>query len=118
VSSPFILPDSNQCVRRSVEHGGCGEILFRRLATSREFQSGIDFIDLTRIPPGSCIGAHQHTGNEEIYFIAEGSPLVRVNGAEARLSRGSVSIVRHQEWHELINDTNEDVEILVVQVAL
>ncbi|HEY7211967.1 MAG TPA: cupin domain-containing protein [Bryobacteraceae bacterium] len=102
---------------RCNEHNGSGPIQFRRILDSAEFESPIDFVDYTRILPGSTIGRHEHHQNEEIYFIAAGTPLMRVSGEEARLQPGSFSVVRSGEWHELINDTESAVEILVIQVA-
>src|SRR5581483_8254941 len=98
-------------IERANEHGGSGPILFRRILERDEFASPVDFLDYTRIPSGSIIGRHEHHGNEEIYFIARGTPLVRVDGEEARLKPGSFSIVRSGQWHELVNDTSDDVEI-------
>lgn len=103
-------------VHRSNEHGGTGPISFRRVLDRNDFTVPVDFVDYTIIPPGSTIGRHQHIGNEEIYFIAAGSPLVRVNGSEARLEKGSLTIVHQNEWHELINDSTQAVEILVIQI--
>lgn len=85
---------------------------------TNDFKSGIEFVDYTIIPPGSSIGKHDHHGNEEIYFISSGSPIVRVAGRETRLCRGALSIVRNGECHELINDTDFDVEILVIQASI
>ena len=105
-------------IDRSNEHGGAGEICFRRILSGTEFASPIDFIDYTSIPPGSSIGRHEHKGNEEIYFVASGSPLMRVNGQESRLEKGGFAVVRSGEWHDLVNDTSHNVEILVIQVGL
>ena len=105
-------------VTRSNEHNGSGEIVFRRLLSRRHFTAPIDFVDYTVIPPGSEIGAHRHIGNEEMYFVVAGTPLVRVNGQQMRLGPGSLSVVRDGEWHALTNDTDEDVTILVVQVQV
>ena len=118
VTSNFVFPATSEPVSRSGEHGGRGPISYRRLMTEGEFETKIDFVDFTVIPPGSTIGLHEHQGNEEIYFIAAGRPLVRVDGQEARLSRGCLAVVRNGGRHELINDTPEDVEILVIQVRV
>ena len=111
ISLPDVPP-----VERWEEHGGSGSITFRRLLDANCFHSPIDFVDFTIIPPGSTIGRHTHTGTEELYFIAAGKPLMRVSGTEQRLSRGGVAVVHDNGWHELINDTAESVEILVIQV--
>jgi quercetin dioxygenase-like cupin family protein len=102
---------------REREHGGEGAIWFRRLLSSEEFQSKIDFIDFTIIPPGSSIGRHSHIGNEEAYFISSGSPILRVQGEEHRLVQGGVAVVHSGQWHELLNDTTQDVRIFVIQVS-
>jgi uncharacterized cupin superfamily protein len=113
VSSADVAP-----IRRAAEHGGSGPIVFRRLMASSEFTTNIDFLDLTVIPPGSTIGRHEHSGNEELYFIVDGEPLMRVDGVERRLGPSDVTVVRSGGWHELINDSDRDVEIFVVQVSM
>ena len=102
---------------REREHGGEGAIWFRRLLSSEEFQSKIDFVDFTIIPPGSTIGRHAHVGNEEVYFVSSGSPIVKVEGEARRLIEGGVAVVHSGQWHELINDTPQDVSIFVIQVS-
>ena len=114
----FAFTDAVSAAEHRNEHGGSGSIFFQRILDSVDFQSPIDFIDYTHVLPGSSIGRHEHHGNEEIYFIAAGTPLMRVNGEEARLRRGSLAVVRDGEWHELVNDTAWNVEILVFQVGL
>lgn len=105
-------------IERSAEHGGTGPIVFRRLLHGDEFQSNIDFIDATVIPAQSTIGRHEHNGSEELYYIVDGTPIVRVRDEERRLRAGDVAVVHSGESHELINDTDADVTIFVVQVGL
>ena len=100
------------------DHGGVGTISFRRLQDAAAFGTAIDFVDFTVIPPASTIGGHVHGANEELYLIAEGSPIVRVGNDSRRLDPGDIAIVRPYESHELLNDTNGFVKIFVVQVAL
>ena len=105
-------------IHREREHDGTGPIVFRRMLDAAEFATNVDFVDLTTIPPGSIIGRHYHRGNEELYFIVSGTPLVRVDGEERRLRHGSIAVVRSDGSHELINDTPHPVEILVMQMRL
>jgi mannose-6-phosphate isomerase-like protein (cupin superfamily) len=114
----FTSFDAVEASERWHDHGGEGPILFRRIFEESDFKSAIDFIDYTVIPPASTIGRHEHNGNEEVYFVVSGSPLMRVKGETLRLHAGSFSVVRSGEWHELVNDTCANVEILVVQVHL
>src|SRR5213082_3181787 len=97
-------------------HGGRGPIEFRRLLTQADFATSVDFVDFTVVPPGSTIGAHEHSGNEEIYFISAGAPRISVDGEERRLEEGSIAVVHSGQTHQLINDTSENVEIFVIQV--
>jgi glyoxylate utilization-related uncharacterized protein len=105
-------------IHRSGEHAGVGPILFRRMLSGSDFDTPIDFVDFTIIPPGSSIGPHRHHGNEELYFVVSGNPLITAQGETRRCNPGSLSLVRDGGWHELINDTDGEVRILVVQVRL
>ena len=97
-------------------HDGIGPIEFRRLLEQADFSTPIDFVDFTIIPPGSTIGMHRHVGNEEIYFIVAGRPLVAVDGNERRLEPGAIAVVRSGQSHGLINDSSDEVKIFVIQV--
>lgn len=112
----FVSSQNVPPIHRASEHGGIGPIVFRRLMEASEFSTNIDFLDLTIVPAGSTIGRHEHVGNDELYFIVAGEPLVRVDDVERRLRRSDVCVVRSGGHHELINDTQDDVEIFVVQV--
>lgn len=103
-------------IHREREHDGVGPIVFRRMLSANEFATNVDFVDVTTIPPGSVIGRHHHRGNEELYFVVSGNPVVRVDGTERRLQRGGIAVVHSDGWHELVNDTAEPVEIFVIQV--
>ena len=112
----FRLLSEVEPLERQNEHGGERQIYLRRLCSAQDYRTPIDFVDFTVIPPKSTIGWHSHHGNEETYFIAFGSPLVKVEEEQRRLSRGDIAVVREGQSHQLINDTQEDVEILVFQV--
>lgn len=105
-------------VVRTNEHGGSGDIVFRRLLERTSFSAPIDFVDYTIVPPGSVIGRHQHVGNDEMYFIVSGEPRIQVNDEETRFGPGGLSVVRDGQSHSLTNDTDRDVIILVVQVRV
>jgi mannose-6-phosphate isomerase-like protein (cupin superfamily) len=112
--------DTSQAViaTRHGEHGGNGPVYCSRLLTSTDFDARVDFVDHTVIPAGSTIGLHEHRGNEEFYFLLRGAPRIRVDGHEVRASPGMIALVRSGQSHELVNDTDEEVEILVVQIPL
>ncbi len=101
---------------RHHEHGGRGTISFRRLLDQSSFGAPVDFVDYTVVPPGSVIGLHEHDGNDELYFVVDGSPMVSFAGEECRLMKGDIAVVRSGEAHSLNNDTASNVSILVVQI--
>jgi oxalate decarboxylase/phosphoglucose isomerase-like protein (cupin superfamily) len=114
----FAVIDEVLTVRRMGEHQGVGPISFRRMLDGSAFESPIDFVDVTTVPPGSTIGSHAHDGTEEIYIILSGTPLVEVDGDIRRLAIGDVAVVRSGGSHSLTNDTSGDVFIGVVQVRI
>ena len=114
----FSGPKEIAAITREREHEGEGPIHFRRLLTKEDFGSPIDFIDLTTIPPGSSIGLHEHHSNEEAYLILAGNPLIEAGSEKRRLAIGDVVVVHSGEAHSLINDTETDVQIFVIQVRL
>jgi mannose-6-phosphate isomerase-like protein (cupin superfamily) len=97
-------------------HGGIGRLHFRRLIAHEEFVTPIDFVDYTVVPPGSTIGLHKHTANEEIYLIVSGLATVTVEGEERQLKRGSIAVVRSGQSHQLVNTGAEAVAMFVIQV--
>jgi mannose-6-phosphate isomerase-like protein (cupin superfamily) len=112
----FVSTQEVPAIAREREHGGSGPIEFRRMLECDDFATNIDFVDYTVIPAGSTIGRHIHTGNEELYFISAGNPLVCVDGTARRANAGSIVVVHSGEWHELVNDTDQAVAIFVIQV--
>jgi len=108
--------EDNPAEKLERNHGGFGPILFRRLMTAADFLAPVDFVDYTIIPSGSTIGKHEHQGNDEVYFVASGAPLIKVGDEERRVERGSITVVHSGQSHQLVNDTRDDVEIFVIQV--
>lgn len=117
-NASFGLIDHVPAVHRLREHDGFGPIAFRRMFDASAFSSPIDFVDVTVVPPGSTIGKHAHLGTEEIYIILAGTPIVEVDGDARRLAPGDVSVVRSGSSHSLVNDTDANVRIGVVQVRV
>ncbi len=116
VPRSFCGPVSVPPTQRSAEHDGLGSILFSRLLTAHDFASPIDFVDFTVIPAGSTVGLHPHEGNEELYLVVRGEPLVAVEGETRRLRQGDVAVVRSGQHHGLVNDSDHEAAIFVVQV--
>ena len=105
-------------LRRTVAHGGLGEIAFARLFRHHEFAAPISFVDYAVIPPGASIGEHRHGGNEEIYLVLEGEGEMTLDGARFPVGPGSVVVNRPGGVHGLRNTGRGDLRIFVVEVRL
>jgi quercetin dioxygenase-like cupin family protein len=102
----------------SDSHGGKGRYFVRTLldgVSGSPFKYVRDLI----LYPGSTIGLHPHTGDDEIYFFISGTGLMNVDGEECVVGPGSVVLTQSGSQHGLRNDGEEDLRIFVAcaQVA-
>jgi quercetin dioxygenase-like cupin family protein len=94
--------------------GGAGEVQVTDFMKPDEFcEKGRLFSKMT-IKPGCSIGQHTHTGDFETYYILKGEGKYIDNGEEKRVYAGDVTLTLDTEGHELINDTNEDLEFIAL----
>lgn len=66
------------------------------------------------IPPHASIGLHSHNGDQEIYYILNGSGIYNDNGIEVRVQHGDVTICQSGEQHALKNDGDIDLEMIAL----
>ena len=93
-------------------HGGQGDYFVRTLLDEVPGSVFKYVRDLT-LYPGSSIGEHPHTGDDEIYFIISGTGIMVVDGEEQRIGSGSVVLTLSGSSHRLRNDGAEDLRIFV-----
>lgn len=94
--------------------GGSGEVQVTELMKSDEFcNKGRLFAKMT-VKPGNSIGQHTHLGDFEAYYIIKGQGKYIDNGEEKRIYAGDFTLTCEGQGHELINDTNEDLEIIAL----
>lgn len=77
----------------------------------------LDFIDFVRVPPGATIGRHQHGDNCEWYVITEGQGRMWFMGEERTVKPGDVLMNPANGEHGLVNDTEGDVHLVVIQFS-
>lgn len=99
-------------------HGGSGKVDLYEIWSGDNFKSNIDFIDRVVIPPGSTVGYHKHDNNEEMYIVLEGQGTMTINGTSTKISKGDMILNPPYNEHGLVNDSNENIDLLVVQVRL
>lgn len=85
--------------------GGVGTVY-----CSDDFKVGNVTISFMRLAPGVSIGRHLHEDNEEVYIVIKGG-YATINGKEQKMD-----ICRIGEWHDCVNDTDEEIIILSIKV--
>lgn len=75
------------------------------------------FIHDDVLPPGVTIGVHEHKGNEEYYYIVSGKGIMTLDGEEFEVGPGDVTAVFPGGSHGLDNRSDEDLRVIVVNVA-
>lgn len=99
-------------------HSGQGKQFGGRIFDRKDFESDWDFVDWWRIPIGSSTGEHKHEGTEELYFIVKGKGEMNLNGQKKSVSEGDCILTKSGEIHGIMNNSNEDILLFVVQVSL
>lgn len=99
-------------------HAGKGPVELYEIWAKADFDSNIDFIDRVVIPPGSSVGYHRHGDNEEMYIVLGGNARMTIDGEQRRVSTGDMILNPAGGAHGLVNDSERDIDLLVLQVGL
>jgi len=99
-------------------HEGLGAVELYEIWGKSDFLSNCDFIDRQIIPPNSTVGYHQHGNNEEMYIVLEGSGTITIEGQEFKIKKGDMIKNPPYGKHGLVNDSNSNIELLIIQFSL
>lgn len=99
-------------------HGGVGEVELFEIFGANDFVSNCQFIDRQIIPPHSTVGYHKHGNNEELYIILEGHGTMTIDGEKYPVKKGDIIKNRPYGEHGLVNDSNADIELLIIEIAI
>ena len=99
-------------------HGGDGPVDLYEIWSKSDFVSNVDFIDRVTVPPGTRVGYHQHGANEEMYILLDGHGVMTIEGTEHRVTKGDMILNPPFGSHGLLNDSDGDIELLVLQIAV
>ena len=102
-----------QTVRRKLFEGK-GEAEIEPLFTSDEFEAPVRFCARVRLAPGCSIGLHQHTDEDELYFIIEGAGEVSDHEVKCSVSAGHSILTRSGESHSIENTGTGDMVLIAV----
>ena len=104
--------------RQETSHGGTGAVDLYEIWGNSDFRSNVDFIDRLVVPPGSTVGFHKHGKNEEMYIVLEGTGLMKIENEEIAVVKGDMILNPMSGRHGLVNNSSEDIDLLVVQVNI
>lgn len=65
--------------------------------------------------PSQTLGAHYHNEVEETFYFEKGSPQMLVNDISHRARPGDAFRLEPKERHDIINDTQEDVQAIFIK---
>ena len=99
-------------------HEGWGEVLFREVWGSRDFQTNFEYLCHILLPSGTSVGYHRHDLVEEAYMIMNGRGRMTVNDETEEVVRGDAIPNPLGGAHGIFNHTDEDLELFVVGVSL
>jgi mannose-6-phosphate isomerase-like protein (cupin superfamily) len=66
------------------------------------------------IAPGCSSEKHYHKVSEETYYILAGTGRMVVDDREFVLIPGQACLIQPYEWHQILNDSETDLEFLAV----
>ena len=104
--------------RQKSSHGGTGAVDLYEIWENSDFKSDVDFFDRVVVPPGSTVGFHKHGKNEEMYIVLEGSGLMKIENKEISVSKGDMILNPVGGRHGLVNNSSENIDLLVVQISI
>jgi len=99
-------------------HQGTGKYELYEIWNKTDFKSNIDFMDKVVIPPKSTVGYHKHGNNEEMYIVLEGEGEMCINGQRSKIKKGDMILNKPEGEHGLVNNSDANIELLVIQVSL
>jgi len=90
------------------------KVLFQRA----DLQTGlVQMVNWAKLPAGNSFAPHYHEDMQEIFIIVQGTARLAVGNETVVLRRGDAILIDLREVHQMWNDTEEDVEYVVVGIT-
>jgi mannose-6-phosphate isomerase-like protein (cupin superfamily) len=106
-------------MERGAQHGGQGDVAFRRIAERDQLSGACNYIDYAEIPPGCTIGEHRHGPEEEEFFlILGGEGEMSRDGERFSVRTGDLIRNRPGGTHGLSNVGSESIRLFVFQLSV
>jgi redox-sensitive bicupin YhaK (pirin superfamily) len=111
-------PATTEAIEVHHVHDGEGSALTRRLFAREDFSSGLLFCHDSWLQPGSSYGEHGHRGDEELYYIIDGTGLMQVDGEARDVGPGDAILTKSGSRHSLRNTGSTPLKVLVIGAKL
>ena len=99
-------------------HGGDGDLDWVGVLGDNDLADRrVKFVHDDVLAPGVSIGLHEHSDDEEYYFIVSGSGTMTLNDERVDVSDGDIAAVFPGGKHALENTGNGPLRIIVFSVA-
>jgi len=99
-------------------HGGQGTIEIQKMFPREDLGGAWDFALRVIMSPNSSMGLHEHGEDEEMYIILNGEGLMTIEGEDKRVGKGDMILNKPHGTHGLLNDSNQELELLIIQASL
>lgn len=94
--------------------GGNGSVEFVHIVKQNELGGKCRLFAKMIVNPGCSVGLHDHTNEEEIYYILAGSGMVVDNGLKQEVGPGDAIVTGGGNSHSIENTGKEPLEVMAV----
>lgn len=120
VTAPFRIRNILTLPRaQEIAHNGSGYISAVRVAARAELAGSFEFIDYAEVPPGSSIGDHRHSAQEEeFYLVLSGTATMRLEADTVAVTAGDLIRNPAGGLHGLTNTGGEVLRLFIFALTL
>lgn len=97
---------------RPAMRGGEGTVTISPIADGAQLPEKCRLFARITVPAGASIGAHEHQGECEMFYILEGTPLIGDDDRSYRAHPGDCILTHSGHSHCVRNDTAEPVAMV------
>lgn len=94
--------------------GGIGRILRDKLVPADKLGGPCSYMACISLEPGNSIGIHQHVGDNEMYYLINGSALYTENDVEYHVEAGDVMFCDEGSTHGIVNTSDETISFIAI----
>jgi mannose-6-phosphate isomerase-like protein (cupin superfamily) len=100
--------------KREKMRGGAGTVTVRHYLKPEEIKARTRLCAELILPPGTSIGLHDHTDEDEIYLIQKGQGFMTDNGGEFPIAPGDAILTGQGASHSIKNTGADDLIVTAV----